>query len=112
MDSVPRSDLDTAVEQLWVRFLPVILERVSALESAAAALAADELTREQLGAAQAAAHKLAGTLGTFNLQRGTDVARHLEQLCASANRPDGPFAARFSSLTAELRSLIENRSAR
>jgi HPt (histidine-containing phosphotransfer) domain-containing protein len=110
MDSLPQSDLNTALNQLWVRFMPVILERVSALESAAAAAAAHKLTQEQQETAHAAAHNLAGTLGTFNLNRGTVLARELELLYALAGRPDKQLAARLTSVTAELRTLIESRS--
>jgi HPt (histidine-containing phosphotransfer) domain-containing protein len=99
--------LAAALERLWVRFLPEMRERVSLVDSAAQSLAAGSLTPEQLDAAHAAAHKLSGTLGTFNLPRGTDLARELELVFASA--PDPASAPRLASLVAELRSLIESR---
>jgi len=41
--------------------------RVAVLEAAAAAFAANRLSAEERAAAHGAAHKLAGTLGTFGL---------------------------------------------
>ena len=41
----------------------------------------------QREAAHAAAHKLAGTLGTFNLARGTELAREFELLFSAEPRP-------------------------
>ena len=70
----------TALDAMWTRFLPEMRARVSVLAGAARALADGTLNGGQLAAAQAAAHKLAGTLGTFGLERGTELARELEGL--------------------------------
>ncbi len=109
VSSVTQSDLNTALDELWLRFLPTLFERVTTLESAAAAFAAYNLTGEQQEAAFAAAHKLAGVLGTFSLDRGTKLARELELLFGLARRPNRQLVARISLLTSELRELIENR---
>ena len=100
-----------ALDQLWSRHLRTLLERVSTLEAAAVAFADHKLTGEQQEAAFAAAHKLAGVLGTFGLDRGTVVARELEMLFGLARRPNRQLAKRLSSLAAEIRALIENRQA-
>jgi HPt (histidine-containing phosphotransfer) domain-containing protein len=60
-------------------------------------------------AANAAAHKLAGTLGTFSLTRGTVLARQLELMYSQETGPLPVFAKSLSSITAELRSIVENR---
>lgn len=103
--------LAAALNRLWTRFLPEIRERVTVLESATRALAANALTSEERDAAHAAAHKLAGVLGTFNLEHGTELARQLELFFAAP--PDGasdPAAApRLAEQTAALRTLIESR---
>ncbi|HTW62161.1 MAG TPA: Hpt domain-containing protein [Terracidiphilus sp.] len=101
------SGLAAALERLWLRFQPEIRERVAVLESAAHALAAGALTAEQQGAAHAAAHNLAGVLGTFNLERGSELARELEHLYESA--PDSTSAPRLAERTGQLRTLIESR---
>jgi HPt (histidine-containing phosphotransfer) domain-containing protein len=99
--------LAAALERLWARFLPEFRERISIVEAAAQSFAANALTADQREAAHAAAHKLSGTLGTFNLPRGTNLARELELAFATA--PDPASASHVASLAAELRTLIETR---
>ena len=103
-------DLSAALESLWVRFLPEIRARVGMLDMAAAAYAAGAMTSEEREAAHSAAHKLAGTLGTFNLAHGTELAREFELLFAEDCVPDSASAGRLASLAAELRVVVEGRS--
>lgn len=100
------ANLASALDRLWIQFLPEMRERVSLIEVAAAACAAGWLTSEQCQAAHDAAHKLAGVLGTFGLAEGTALARELETICAGENGPD----PRAVQLVAALRAVIENRS--
>jgi HPt (histidine-containing phosphotransfer) domain-containing protein len=103
------SNLAAALDQLWTRFLPEIRNRVDLLDAAATACAANKLSTEQRDAAQAAAHKLAGTLGTFSLDRGTDLAREFELALASEDTPCLAVANRLAELAAELRSIVDSR---
>lgn len=98
-----------ALDQLWTRFEPEIWGRVSILETAATACAAQQLTTELREAANAAAHKLAGTLGTFSLARGTELAREFEQLTLNDNLTDPALCSRLSSIASELHSIIASR---
>jgi len=100
-----------AMDVLWARFLPEIRERVVVLEEAARTTAARKLTGKQREASQAAAHKLAGVLGTFGLTRGTVLARELELAFARASPPHPDASARLAEATAELRAMIESRKA-
>ena len=101
--------ISEALDKMWVRFRPQILERVAVLEAAASALTANNLTASECEAAHSAAHKLAGTLGMFNLERGTNLAREVEAAYAPESPPDPDEAARLASLAAELRAMIESR---
>ena len=94
---------------MWERFLPEIRQRTAVLESSAAAVAAGKLTAKQRAAAQAAAHKLAGVLGTFGLTRGTVLARELELTYSRESSPRPDAAAPLASIAAELRGMVENR---
>lgn len=107
MASDQANDIAAALDRLWERFLPEIRTRVAILEAAAQALENGELVTAQREEASSAAHKLAGTLGTFGLARGTAVARELEQQFASGAGPSAESAARSAT---ELRELIERRS--
>jgi HPt (histidine-containing phosphotransfer) domain-containing protein len=104
-----RATLSHAIDGLWDRFLPDITERVVVLESAAKAVAGRKLSAKQREAAQAAAHKLAGVLGTFGLTRGTVLARELELTFSRESSPGPEASAKLGATVAELRSMVESR---
>ncbi len=91
---------------MWKKFLPDIRHRAQVLEDAAQSAAAGKLSQNEREAAKSAAHKLAGTLGTFGLGRGTRLARELEQILAA---PGAVPASRLGTLAAEVRAIIESR---
>jgi HPt (histidine-containing phosphotransfer) domain-containing protein len=97
-----------ALARLWTKFRPEMETRVSVLEAAAEALAVGSLSDEQRELAVGAAHKLAGTLGTFGLHRGTALASECEQFLAGENPPGSEFD--LETKTSELRALIKSRS--
>jgi HPt (histidine-containing phosphotransfer) domain-containing protein len=107
----PRTDaaLSQAMDGLWLKFLPEIRARVAVLEAAAQAVGEGNLTGKQREAAQAAAHKLAGVLGTFGLTRGTALARELELTFARESSPGRDAGAKLAGIATELRSMIESR---
>jgi hypothetical protein len=96
---------------MWASHRSQILERVAVLEAAASAVITKDLTASECAAAHAAAHKLAGTLGMFNLERGTDLARELELAYSPESSPDATSGLHLASLAAELRAMIESRQA-
>lgn len=102
--------ISAALDSLWARFLPETTQRVAVLESAAAAAAAGTLTQPMQQRAHAAAHKLAGVLGSFGIPEGTAPARESEHLYALQAVPAPHQAARLAALAAQLRSLIESRA--
>ncbi len=102
-------NLASALDMLWTRFQPEIRNRVELIATAAAAYAANDLTAAQRDAAHDAAHKLAGTLGTFSLARGTELAREFELLSASENTPSPATADRMVAIAAELRTIVDER---
>lgn len=101
--------LARAIDQLWTRFLPEITERVAILESAAAAVTEKKLSAARRSEAEAAAHKLAGVLGTFSLTRGTVLARELEVTYSRESSPGPDSGERLASLAAEIRAIVESR---
>jgi HPt (histidine-containing phosphotransfer) domain-containing protein len=68
------------------------------------------LSTEQRAAANSAAHKLAGVLGTFGLTRGTVLAREAEMIYSGEPDTDAAAEAQLKMITAQLRTLIENRN--
>ncbi len=104
-----KANLNQALDELWVRFLPEIEERVKLLAAAAAAAAQNKLAAPEREAAHAAAHNLAGVLGTFGLVRGTELARELEVAFESGSDIDRETGVRLSGSVTEVRALIEGR---
>jgi HPt (histidine-containing phosphotransfer) domain-containing protein len=105
----PPTPLATALDQLWQRFLPEMRQRVALLEAAAHTCAVSTLSTAQTAEAHAVAHKLAGSLGSFNLTRGTVLARQLEMIYAAKDAPGPEHAPALRSLASELHQLIESR---
>lgn len=70
--------IHAAIARVWESSRAIVLERVTVIEQAAAALATGTIAPEQLEDARRAAHNLAGTLGTFGLDRGSALAHDLE----------------------------------
>jgi HPt (histidine-containing phosphotransfer) domain-containing protein len=96
-------DVHAAIARLWQRSRPVVLEKVAALQATATALAAGPVDAEEVRAARAEAHKLAGSLGTFGVERGSELARSVEEELEAG----GHDATRLANLTAELRAVVE-----
>ena len=103
-EPVPQQALNEALDRLWKQFLPQMEERVAAIEAAGRSLADGELTDDQRDAAHAAAHKLAGVLGTFGLTKGTILAREAEFLFSGDADPAA--ALQLSEIAAQLRALV------
>jgi HPt (histidine-containing phosphotransfer) domain-containing protein len=101
--------LAAALDRLWERHLPEIEKRLAILDSAAAATAAGALTPEQQQAAHAAAHKLAGALGSFGLVEATAPARETEQLYAPDTPPSRESGAHLARMAASLRAIVDSR---
>jgi HPt (histidine-containing phosphotransfer) domain-containing protein len=110
LDPIEQDALNQALDRLWAKFLPQLEERVGLLESSAAAFSANQLSLTGQQAANAAAHKLAGVLGTFGLTRGTVLARELEIMYSGEGGPDRSLATRLTAIAAELRTIVENRA--
>lgn len=105
-----KPDLTEALNRLWARFLPEIEEKVVVLSSAAAASSAGQLSIEQLEAARAVAHKLAGVLGIFGLAEGTNLAREAEILCTAQSGLDPLATARLAAIATQLQAIIASRA--
>lgn len=102
-------DLAAAMSRLWLQFLPQLDERVTVLEDAAAALAKGTLTLIAREQATAAAHKLAGVLGTFGLAEGTTLAREAESAYSGESLTDFSAAIRLAAIAAQLRGMLASR---
>jgi HPt (histidine-containing phosphotransfer) domain-containing protein len=108
MEPTPEKALAGALDRLWKQFLPEIEQRVAQLEAANEALEAGKLSDHLRTVANSAAHKLAGTLGTFGLTRGTILAREAE-LLYSGGETDPEALPQLKEITEQLKTLIASR---
>ena len=97
-----QAPMSAALQQLWIRFLPEMRRRVATIETAACSQGSS--STEEREAAHQAAHKLAGSLGTFGAMRGTEIARRLEEYFA--HEPVAAEASEMLLLSEELRGIV------
>jgi HPt (histidine-containing phosphotransfer) domain-containing protein len=98
----PGAAIAARLAQLWRTSRPVILERLTVLKTAHAALvasAADAVARSE---AREAAHKLSGVLGIFGLPQGSELAHNLEERLKST---DPLSATDLIAMAGEIESL-------
>jgi HPt (histidine-containing phosphotransfer) domain-containing protein len=99
----PNDQIDTVLAQLWQKNLPTIRERLDLLDqfgSAATTGTLDEPTRVE---ALNIAHKLAGSLGMYGYQQGTEVASKMERILKS---PTPETLATLHTLATDLRKSL------
>jgi len=103
----PQSRLAAPLALLWRKHYGTILERVAVLEHAVDGLRLDSAisSSEQL-LVESAAHKLAGTLGTFGSPRGSEIAEHIERLFSPDMVVDEQVIIQAGPLISELRAVV------
>jgi HPt (histidine-containing phosphotransfer) domain-containing protein len=90
--------------QLWLSHRQRLMGRIATLETALGSLESGLLSLAQQEEARSAAHNLAGVLGTFGLQKGTDIARQLEAAITANSIAD---TTDLRGQLGSLRALIE-----
>ena len=99
-------EFDRKLEQMWFKYQDKMAERMKVLHNAVSAVQTATLSSEiQQNAAQAA-HKLAGVLGMFSRDAGTEIAREIETLLANTQVLDSLQQEKLISLVADLASLL------
>jgi len=97
-----------AVAKLWQRFKQPIFARLEQIDAAIAALQAGTCSAELRQQAERQAHKLAGSLGMFGLNEGSELARQVEQLAIALDETPAPEQIdAFCQQARTLRHLLE-----
>lgn len=109
MSGPPDPVFAEAMNRLWEKYLPQIEERVATLQRAADSLARGDLPPVEQKKAASDAHKLAGVLGTFGLNHGTDLAREAESLYESSEEEMRRLATRLAAIAEKLQAMIADR---
>ena len=97
-----------AISILWQRYRPLCLERLSVLETATVNLLKGPIEDQLRRKAEAEAHKLAGTLGTYGFPSGSKDARDAEVLLQTDRPLEQRKIFRLSELVLNLRTLLES----
>lgn len=93
----------TAIAGVWQRFKGRISDQVEVIAATAANLRQDKIDIELQAKAEREAHTLAGSLGTFGLKAGSEIAREIEGILRSPIKD----IARLEVLAIALRQEIE-----
>lgn len=109
MESAENPFLAEALNRMWKQFLPQMNERVAVLDAANEALAAGKLSEDQRAEANAAAHKLAGVLGTFGLTKATVLAREAEVIYSGDIGTDPHALEKLENIALQIKTHISNR---
>ena len=80
MTQDPAAKTAALLEALWQRNLPVLRSRLALLDQAATGAVAGSLGDDLRREAGSTAHKLAGSLGMFGYDEGTEIARSIEHM--------------------------------
>lgn len=94
-----------AIRELYSASQDRLLDRVAAVEAAAAGLASGAITAAAREHGVQEAHKLAGSLGTFGVPAGSTLAKELELLLEG--HADACDPAQAAELVAALRATVE-----
>jgi putative two-component system response regulator len=107
------SDVSVGLDRIFRAHKHDFDQRVATVAGAVEAISAGTLDHGLRASAERDAHKLAGSLGTFGLQHGTELARELETMFAAGRSPvDAVEGAHLSECVAALRGELDSELAR
>jgi DNA-binding response OmpR family regulator len=75
-----KAEFNRKLEAMWLQYQGLMSERMKVLHAAVASVEQRQLSPQLQESAANAAHKLAGVLGMFNRETGTQLARDIENL--------------------------------
>ena len=101
-----KQEFNQKMEQMWLKYQDKMAARMNVLQTTASKLEKRELTPDLSHKAQQAAHKLAGVLGMFDRDTGTEIAREIETLLRDNQVLDALQQEKLLSLVADLNSLL------
>ncbi len=99
-------EFERKLEHMWLKYQNKMSQRMSVLQNTVLAVKNQQLSPEIQYQAERAAHKLAGVLGMFSRDTGTDIAREIETLLQDNAVLNEPQQERFITLVKDLDSLL------
>ena len=103
IDNQIETPIEDVLLQLWQKNLPTIRQRLDLLDQFGSAAASGSLEEHTRLEALSIAHKLAGSLGMYGYQQGTEVASKMERILKS---PTPETLVTLRALAADLRKSL------
>jgi HPt (histidine-containing phosphotransfer) domain-containing protein len=101
-------ELKQKMQVLWQKYLPEMNARLGTVHSAIETLSRGKLSNDLRNAAAHEAHKLAGSLGTFGLRGGSDIALEIERSLSAHTTFGESEIVRLQELASQLQREVEN----
>jgi diguanylate cyclase (GGDEF)-like protein len=105
-ETAPPPAVGQAVDALWQKFRPMVLQRVDVLEEATVALMEGSLDDTQRQLSLREAHKLTGSLGTYGIPAGSSLASEAEGILGRVP-VEVSHAPRLSEIVEQLRLAVQ-----
>lgn len=106
-EPLAKTTRDALTAGLWEQFRESFSTQVCVLEEATVAVLSGELSEQLRERALREAHKLAGSLGTFGMPRGSEVAREVESWFGPGLHEDATDVLRLSDAVVVLRRCVD-----
>jgi HPt (histidine-containing phosphotransfer) domain-containing protein len=101
-------ELKKKLEETWAKMLPLMLRRLDAIDRAHRALLDGALDDSFRAEAAHEAHKLAGSLGVFGQQEGSQSALEIERVLVNEQILDENALSEFEKHVKKLQSQIRS----
>ena len=95
--------INNVLAELWKKNLPTVHERLDLLDKFGATASSGKIDEASRVEALSIAHKLAGSLGMYGYQQGTEVASQMERILKS---PTPETLLTLRSLAVDLRKSL------
>lgn len=102
-----KPEFHQAITQIWERYKDKICDRITVLEQVSTAIQQGKLNSQLRQQGQQEAHKLAGSLGTFGLSKGSVLAREIEHLFQHSSSFNAEETLHYHQLVVKLRYEVE-----
>ncbi len=98
-----------AMDKMWQKHEGLMMQRLEVLQQVAAAIKTKTFSEELRDSAKKAAHKLAGVLGMFELQTGTEIAANIEHILSENVILKGNTKKQLLSQIEQLSNLLKHK---
>lgn len=99
-------EVQQKLDDVWKKVLPLMLRRLEVIERVHKALAEGQLSESLREEGVYEAHKLAGSLGVFGIEEGSELASQVEQILSGSTALDSNRLSELETYIKTLKSKI------